>query len=149
MSIVPSHAFFFTNTTCKIGMPSYRLDCGRQRFYGIMFSPNFPNAYPHNSSLQTSISSAYGNSITLKMQHFDLEMSKDCIKDSLKIYENSMSNKALMSTRCGNDTTEYISRSNLIYLLFTSDSTIVGTGYRIHYESMRLLYNKNSSTGVS
>ena len=115
----------------------YRWDFGR------IFSLNFPNKYPHNTSYRHDIYSSYGNGITLKMLYFDLEKSKDCVKDSLKIYENSISNKTLMSTRCGNDATEYISRSNLIYLLFTSDATIARTGYSIQYKSMYILYSMN------
>ena len=122
-------------------MPTSLLDCSWRRWYrGSIFSPNYPHGYPANTVYQHHISTPYGNIVTLKMQYFDLEKSKDCVKDSLKIYENSISNKTLMSTRCGNDATEYISSSNSIYLLFTSDATIAGKGYRIHYESMYIVY---------
>ena len=70
------------------------------------------------------------------MLHFDLESSGNCTKDSLKIYDGSISNSTLKSTRCGNDMTFYISQSNLIHLVFRSDSTIARTGYRIEYPGM-------------
>ena len=69
----------------------------------------------------------------LLMVHFDLESSPNCTKDSLKIYEGSISNSTLMATRCGNDTAQFISHSNLTNLVFNSDSTISGTGFSIHY----------------
>ena len=70
------------------------------------------------------------------MVHFDLESSRNCKKDSLRIYEGSISNASLMSTRCGSDSAHYISQSNLIYLVFTSDSTTSKTGYRFYYTGM-------------
>ena len=101
-------------------------------------SPNYPFRYPNNDRCQNSIRATYGNRITLNMEHFDLERSENCMKDSLKIYEGSISNSTLASTRCGNDTTRYVSKSNLIYLVFRSDASISRTGYRIQYKSMLL-----------
>ena len=68
------------------------------------------------------------------MLHFDLEFSENCVKDSLKIYEGSVSNHTLASTRCGNNTTQFISNTSPIYLLFSSDATIARTGYKIDVE---------------
>ena len=75
------------------------------------------------------------------MQNFDLESSVNCTKDSLKIYEGSVANGTLMSTKCGNDTTEYISQSSPITLLFSSDSTNAQTGYRINVTCMLSFIN--------
>ena len=107
---------------------------------GTIYSPNYHYKYPHKMSCQNSIENPYGNRITLKMRHFDLESSKDCVKDSLKIYENSISNETLMSTRCGNDTTQYVTKSNRLFLLFKSDSTISGLGYQIDFTSISVSF---------
>ena len=103
---------------------------------GYIDSPNYPAKYPHNEVCPNLIKNYYGNRITLEMEHFDLERSENCTKDSLKIYDSMMSESTLMSTRCGNDTRQYVSTSNLTSLLFTTDKEISRTGYRIHYKGM-------------
>ena len=55
----------------------------------------------------------------LQMVQFYLESSRNCKKDSLKMFEGSISNSSLMSTRCGNDRTRYISQSNIIHLVYS------------------------------
>jgi len=100
---------------------------------GSITSPNYPFKYPNNTSCKQYITGGSRSTIILKMQHFDLEASKNCIRDSLKIYEGAFSSKTLMSTRCGNDMTQYISKSNAVSLVFSSNSKVSLTGYRIRF----------------
>ena len=103
---------------------------------GYIDSPNYPAKYPHNEVCQNLIKNSFGNRTALVFEDFDLERSENCTNDSLKIYDSMMSESTLMSTRCGNDTRQYVSTSNLTSLLFTTDSDISCTGYRIHYKGM-------------
>ena len=112
-------------------------------------SPNYPLRYPHNEVCRNTIRANYGNRITLTMEHFDLELSENCTKDHLKIYERAISNSTLRSTRCGNNATRYVSESDFIYLVFKSDSAISGTGYRIKYESMSINFYFHAISGVA
>ena len=115
----------------------YIADCNNPEYTesATIFSPNYPNTYPHGISCNQSLKSHDGSTLILKMQYFDLESSKNCTKDSLKIFEGS----ELMSKRCGNDTSRYVSRSSPVNLKFFSDLAIARTGYRIQFTSNILM----------
>eukprot|EP00795_Rhopilema_esculentum_P008766 gene8766-14791_t len=97
-------------------------------------SQGFPNQYSNRLSCTVEILGVPGSNVTLNFSHFDLEWSKDCSKDSLKIFEGPISNQKLVSKRCGNDVTPYISQSSTVILKFKSDDTIAKTGYSINYD---------------
>eukprot|EP00795_Rhopilema_esculentum_P008755 gene8755-14781_t len=108
---------------------------------GTLQSWNYPYNYPHRRSEIRRISTSYGNRIILRFTHFDLEKSTGCSKDSLKIYEGSVSKESLKSTRCGKDGDPYVSNSNSVILLFTTDVRISKTGYEFNFEACGGVYS--------
>eukprot|EP00795_Rhopilema_esculentum_P008753 gene8753-14777_t len=118
--------FTYTYLTLDYRVPEWKT--------GTLMSWNHPFNYPHRTSSVKRISTTYGNRIIIIFTHFDFENSTDCTKDSLKIYEGSVTTESLMSTRCGSNGAPYVSNSSNVILQFTSDERISKTGYRANIE---------------
>ena len=105
----------------------------------VIKSPAYPNYYPNDAHCTYEIIARYGN-IHLKFTSFDLEKSDGCKKDWVKIYEGSISNKTLVQTRCGNDTTPYFSNSLKVFMVFHSAVAVANKGFVAEYKSEYLSY---------
>ena len=123
--------FVYTNFTLFTG-------CGGRytKSNGIVKSPNSPHDYPNNVSCTYEVLAVPGHTITLTFLNFTLQYSNECASDSLKIYEGYVSDDTLKATRCGNDDSPFTSTTDRIFLVFTSDSSIVDSGFNIRYQGL-------------
>ena len=95
-------------------------------------SPDYPNSYPDNMRCIYDLNADYGK-IVLNFTSFELEASDGCKKDWIKIYNGSISSDTLVQTRCGNDTTPYITTALRILIVFHSDMAVARKGFRIGF----------------
>ena len=79
--------------------------------------------------------------------------SAGCTSDSLKIYEERISEGSLVSSRCGNDTTSVLSSASKLYAVFKSDMSLASSGFDIFYqigpEGLFLLFIANLTEMVT
>ena len=59
-------------------------------FSGVIESPNFPNAYPHNRNCTWVIQTTLGNTVNASFSHFDIESHSQCRYDRLQVCQSSL-----------------------------------------------------------
>ena len=97
---------------------------------GIIESPNFPEAYKNDFYINERIEVAEGFAIELIFQSFDIEAkSCQCDFDWVEVIDND--GTILMGKTCGKKVPEsIISNTNLIFVRFNTDSSVVQTGFK-------------------
>lgn len=99
---------------------------------GVITSPWFPNPYDDNKVCLYDIEAPLGKSIVLNFTNFDIEA--DCDFDSLNIYDGVDSNATRIGTYCGNTKPPTaISTLNHMHMVFSTDSSNSGPGFRATY----------------
>ncbi|XP_026326618.1 cubilin homolog [Hyposmocoma kahamanoa] len=108
---------------------------------GVIKSPGYPFTYPENRMCEYVIGTTIGKAIQLTFQDFDIEDNRrfDCQYDSLEIRDGVNSNATLLGRFCGG--TEHTppvqtSTHNYMYLKFTSDMSVSGTGFYANYTTI-------------
>lgn len=95
-------------------------------------SPWYPNAYEDNKLCLYDIEAPLGKSIVLNFTNFNIEA--DCDFDSLSIYDGVDSNGTKIGTYCGNENPPAaISTLNHMHLVFSTDSSNTGPGFKALY----------------
>jgi cubilin len=113
-------------------------DCGGE-FYvsgtGIIKSPLYPTQnYDFNKTCEWNLKSHLSHTLSFQLIDLDLEMSKNCTKDSLEIFD-PIFNETLFRG-CGSqlpNTTIFKSKRNELTVRLTSDATINAKGFRGNY----------------
>ncbi|XP_059158902.1 mucin-like protein [Physella acuta] len=100
---------------------------------GLIVSPNYPQNYRANATCYWSIPSKLQTIITLSFSDIEMESGVSCPYDSLKIYNGTSSSFPLLGAYCGSSLPRSISSTNSLYLVFTSDASIGGRGFKIQY----------------
>ncbi|XP_077306324.1 tolloid-like protein 1 [Lithobates pipiens] len=109
---------------------------------GIITSPNFPNNYPKNAFCQWTISTTSKIKITFTDFDVDGDMKTDCT-DELYIYDSQYMFAAYGRFYCGQTLpASFISRGNIMQIIFTSDSTISRRGFRLVYGPGPILFGE-------
>eukprot|EP00794_Sanderia_malayensis_P017800 gene17800-19576_t len=96
---------------------------------GVVTSPGYPAKYPNNMDCNTKITVPFGKVIQLTFNTFDVEDESDCLYDYLMIDDGSSNKKRL----CGSSASKYISKSNVLSLVFHSDSSMNGNGFKVSF----------------
>lgn len=122
----------------EIIIGKYKTTCGGiiTTEYGLLSSPNYPEAYPINIDCKWNIIVPEDYRIAVIFRYFNLESHKDCSYDRLELYESSIINQTnLIKRLCGQDVPKYIvtNTSNQIIIRFISDSSIQKTGFYIEF----------------
>ena len=65
-------------------------------FSGVIESPNFPNAYPHNRNCTWVIQTTLGNTVNASFSHFDIESHSQCRYDRLQVCQLSLRHVSVM-----------------------------------------------------
>ncbi|XP_077306325.1 low choriolytic enzyme-like [Lithobates pipiens] len=100
---------------------------------GIITSPNFPKNYNNNTYCQWTISTTSKIKITFTDFDVDGDMKSGCT-DELNIYDSQYMFVAYGRFYCGQTLpASFISRGNIMQIIFTSDSTISRRGFRLIY----------------
>ena len=92
---------------------------------GSFTSPNYPEAYPHNSDCEWLLDTTPGNNVNLYFTDFYVEFNSACRYDFVKVYDGPNMTYPLLGTFCGYDIPEPVrSTSNQMFVHFTSDASL-------------------------
>ncbi|XP_026748193.2 cubilin [Galleria mellonella] len=108
---------------------------------GVIKSPGYPFNYPGNKVCEYIIETIPGKAIQLTFQDFDIEDNRyyNCQYDNIEIRDGPNMNSTLLGIFCGSaDHTPptQTSTHNFLYLKFTSDISISGTGFYANYTTI-------------
>uniref|UniRef100_A0A3B4B0I2 CUB domain-containing protein n=1 Tax=Periophthalmus magnuspinnatus TaxID=409849 RepID=A0A3B4B0I2_9GOBI len=104
---------------------------------GTIKSPNYPQNFPANSECLWHIIFCVNKGccvFVLRFNRFDLEASSSCRYDYVAVYDGQDTAAPLMGTFCGSELPPKLrSSSNHLYLVFRTDSSVSGEGWRASY----------------
>jgi tolkin protein len=99
---------------------------------GDVTSPNWPENYPSRKECVWHFTATPGHRIKLVFSEFELEAHLECTYDSVAVYDGEDSSTRLIGRYCGNarpPPAGIISRSNRLYMKFTSDASVQRRGF--------------------
>ncbi|KAH8387553.1 hypothetical protein KR093_007741, partial [Drosophila rubida] len=99
---------------------------------GVFSTPYYPSSYPVNIECIWLVTATEGNSLSLTIESFDLELSDGCNNDYLELREES-SRGALIGVYCGTQLPPSIKSKGSIWMKFKSNDDVVGEGFRASY----------------
>ncbi|XP_029048305.2 cubilin isoform X2 [Osmia bicornis bicornis] len=101
---------------------------------GTILSPNYPQNYPHKLNCEWLIQVDKNYLISLEFRDFDVEDSKNCTDDYVKIYDGATRNSQLLGTHCKHETPPpYKSTANEMLIVLRTDSIISAKGFKAEY----------------
>ncbi|KAI5646194.1 CUB domain-containing protein [Phthorimaea operculella] len=104
---------------------------------GEISSPSFDGKYLSGMTCEYQIRTNPGTKIRINFKLFNLEVSRACKYDYLKVYDGPNENSPLVGRFCGRSFPKsYTSSTNQMFFRFRSDASISGEGFRINYESV-------------
>ena len=119
---------------------------------GVVTSPNHPGYYPHSLEVTETIQVEQGLIISLQFTAFDIQYHPNCLFDHLTITDGD--GTTLMERSCGGPFTlngdiviggqiissslppAIRSKSNLVNLVFTTDSIYSRTGWSVSWSAV-------------
>ncbi|KAH8276594.1 hypothetical protein KR044_004736, partial [Drosophila immigrans] len=99
---------------------------------GRFTTPYYPASYPVNIECVWMLVASEGNSLSLTIESFDLELSDGCNNDYLEVREES-SRGALIGVYCGTQLPASIKSKGSLWLAFKSNDDVVGEGFMASY----------------
>ncbi|XP_053330338.1 embryonic protein UVS.2-like [Spea bombifrons] len=105
---------------------------------GTVTSVNYPSVYPNNSSSVWLIRSPSGQ-VSLQFNAFDVQSSRDCASDYIKIYDGPVKTSPVLVDRaCGAGLIPpIISSTSQMLIEFVSDGETTATGFKATYSSVQ------------
>ncbi|XP_061714224.1 cubilin-like [Cydia pomonella] len=107
---------------------------------GVIKSPSYPNNYPANRVCEYVIHTIPGKAIILTFQDFNLEeIGDNCRYDNVEIRDGPDVNATSMGRYCGGSEhmpPTLISTHNFMYIRFSSDMSLSGTGFYANYSTI-------------
>uniref|UniRef100_A0A3B3VDA0 Platelet derived growth factor D n=1 Tax=Poecilia latipinna TaxID=48699 RepID=A0A3B3VDA0_9TELE len=105
---------------------------------GVIFSPNYPKAYPRNLRLSWKLLAPPGNLIHLQFDeqfHLEEPANGKCSYDFVEVEEKSQTNTINWGRWCGQKAPSSLtSKSNMLRIIFNSDDYFVAKpGFKIYY----------------
>ncbi|XP_038141380.1 deleted in malignant brain tumors 1 protein-like isoform X3 [Cyprinodon tularosa] len=121
------------NSYCSIGTtPSG--SCGGSLFgSGTFTSPNHPGYYSDNSYCVWQLRAAYDQRVFLHFSYLELENCCSC--DYIALYDGPSVYSPYLGRVCNNSVSSFHSTSNYMTVLFRTDGSIVGRGFRAEFTS--------------
>ncbi|XP_071091816.1 cubilin-like [Haliotis cracherodii] len=93
-------------------------------------SPGYPMDYPPNKDCTWTISTDYTR-IKINVIETDIEYSSTCTYDYVKVYDGQQS--SLIGKFCGTQTPTFYSSGSFATIMFHSDSSQTGKGFKLAY----------------
>ncbi|XP_014854291.1 PREDICTED: platelet-derived growth factor D isoform X1 [Poecilia mexicana] len=105
---------------------------------GVIFSPNYPKAYPRNLRLSWKLLAPPGNLIHLQFDeqfHLEEPANGKCSYDFVEVEEKSQTNTIKWGRWCGQKAPSSLtSKSSMLRIIFNSDDYFVAKpGFKIYY----------------
>ncbi|XP_046365995.1 cubilin-like [Haliotis rufescens] len=116
-------------TTCNGMMPS-----GRNPIQIV--SPGYPNNYQSGLDCQWTINAPSGSNITVEVLFVDMEIVPSCTNDYLLFKDGTTNSARQLAKICERTSTAIVSSSNHMTIIFHSDSSDTGRGFRLQYSSV-------------
>ncbi|CAG5093979.1 Similar to bmp1: Bone morphogenetic protein 1 (Xenopus laevis) [Cotesia congregata] len=95
----------------------------------ILESPNFPNNYEPNKKCTWCLSAPRRHYFSIKFNYFDIEPSKRCINDYIKMKVLDRFKAGFLPRECGSTNKSKIIKSNKILIEFSSNDKIQAGGF--------------------
>ncbi|XP_044011009.1 cubilin [Aphidius gifuensis] len=103
---------------------------------GSISTPMDGNTYEHNLVCEWKIQLPIGEKIFIDWQEFDIEGSKPCRFDYVEIFEGPNTDSPLIGKYCGDSKPpSQILDSNEALIIFNSDFTMSGKGFKLNYNT--------------
>ncbi|XP_050561143.1 cubilin-like [Spodoptera frugiperda] len=108
---------------------------------GVIKSPGYPFSYPNNKVCVYIIRTVPGKAIQLTFQDFDIEDNRynGCRYDNVEVRDGLDQNATLLGRYCGgaaHTPPTQTSTLNYMYIRFTSDLSLSGTGFYANYTTI-------------
>ncbi|KAH0948163.1 hypothetical protein HN011_006977 [Eciton burchellii] len=101
---------------------------------GIVHSTNYPQNYPHAQDCEWLLEVDSNHLVNLTFLDFDIENSRNCTDDYVKVFDGSTKDDPLMGTHCHNQLPPtYVSSSNQMLIVMRTDSIISAKGFKAWY----------------
>ncbi|KAG7199007.1 hypothetical protein KM043_013159 [Ampulex compressa] len=101
---------------------------------GIIYSTNYPQNYPHRQNCEWLIEVDKNHVVNMTFLDFDIENSRNCTDDYVKIFDGPTRDDPLLGTHCRNDLPPpYVSTSNQMLVVMRSDSLVSAKGFKAQY----------------
>jgi cubilin len=102
---------------------------------GILMSPFYPKQYQSDHNCEYYIVAPLKKAITLHFIDLDFEdsFSGDCSYDSISVYDGHDANATLLGKYCDSVPNDIVSSYNYLHLIFQTDQTIHGRGFKANY----------------
>ena len=100
---------------------------------GMFDSSDAASHQPANSTCTYQISGKPGERITLGFPQMNLDGDATCSTDKLSIYEGKNSRANFSQIRCGSNVTQFLSKSNRLFLVFHANNPYYRGRFKIYY----------------
>ncbi|XP_065263532.1 ovochymase-1 [Emys orbicularis] len=112
-------------------------------------SPNYPNTYPNMLNCTWTVYSTSGNRLKAVIRDLVTENARDCIWDSLNIYDGPNHSSGLLASLCGQKKSlSLLSSSSYLTLHFKTDRSVGNRGFKILFEEMNQWPAQKSRSGI-
>ncbi|XP_035743302.1 cubilin-like [Vespa mandarinia] len=129
---------FYSSRGFKASYKSIPLRCGG-RFTvnsGVIHTTNYPLNYPHNQNCEWLLQVDKNHVVNITFEDFDIEDSRNCTEDYVKIFDGPTKDNYLMGTYCRNQLPpSYVSTGNEMLVVMRSDSIISAKGFKARYKA--------------
>ncbi|RLU24405.1 hypothetical protein DMN91_002494 [Ooceraea biroi] len=101
---------------------------------GVIHSANYPQNYPHIQDCEWLLEVDSNHLVNLTFLDFDIENSRNCTDDYVKVFDGPTKDDPLLGTHCHNQLPPaYISSSNQMLVVMRTDSIISAKGFKARY----------------
>jgi hypothetical protein len=102
-------------------------------------SPDYPNPYESDESCIYTIQASDTQVIKLNFIDFEIEARyNECDYDYLEIFDGLQSNTSSLGKYCSVEPNEIVSSSNTLVLVFMTDASVNGRGFKANYSFIDL-----------
>ncbi|KAM7408530.1 hypothetical protein PAMA_002316 [Pampus argenteus] len=120
------------STTAEPDRYTTEMPCGGSLYgSGTFSSPNHPNYYSDNSYCVWKLGAPYDQRIYLTFTYLQLENCCDC--DYIAVYDGPSVNSRFLGKVCNNSLNSFYSTSNDMTVLFRTDRSVVGRGFKADF----------------
>ncbi|XP_071443305.1 cubilin [Hetaerina americana] len=112
---------------------------------GHFTSPGYPRGYPVSTTCEWHIMVEWGQSIEISFNKVDMEKSRQCVFDHLKVFGGPDKKSPMLTNLCHNlnTTTKVTTSGNNALVVFQADSSYAGRGFEATYRSVPSLCGGN------
>ncbi|XP_067663244.1 CUB domain-containing protein 2-like [Haliotis asinina] len=101
----------------------------------VIVSPGYPNNYANGLDCRWTINAPTGKNIMVKVLFLGLEKSPPCVYDYLLFKDGTTNDARQLAKICEGTSTPIVSSSNHMTIIFHSDRSLTGGGFRLQYSS--------------